>query len=285
MCNIWWQQFKSNYMSLQSLTKDLTGFFNQKQYQKCLDIIPKVKLELLKQGLLGNIDENKINVKDLEVTRSILEIGSLSVINLSKDGEFKNYIDQLRPFYQLKDLSPSDNQNKLMALYLLLLLSQGDLATFHIELETFQSDGLTIDELEKDKFLYFPIKVEKWLIDGDYNKLFEILNQDPEKYPCQEFNLFKSSLVDAVRFEIYKNLVKAYQKLPLDNFKNLLFLRTNDDYDSFIALFQDELNLSIKNGFVHLNDVSQLDFTEEPTDDALLIRNVLSYAREMETII
>nr|CAY67055.1 26S proteasome non-ATPase regulatory particle subunit [Komagataella pastoris] len=272
-------------MSLQSLTKDLTGFFNQKQYQKCLDIIPKVKLELLKQGLLGNIDENKINVKDLEVTRSILEIGSLSVINLSKDGEFKNYIDQLRPFYQLKDLSPSDNQNKLMALYLLLLLSQGDLATFHIELETFQSDGLTIDELEKDKFLYFPIKVEKWLIDGDYNKLFEILNQDPEKYPCQEFNLFKSSLVDAVRFEIYKNLVKAYQKLPLDNFKNLLFLRTNDDYDSFIALFQDELNLSIKNGFVHLNDVSQLDFTEEPTDDALLIRNVLSYAREMETII
>ncbi|GME80406.1 unnamed protein product [Ambrosiozyma monospora] len=159
-------------MSLEELTTKLTAHFNLDDYETCSKLLGKIKIELVKSNLLIPTLHTRTNPNDLIITRSILEIGALVSINLLKMKDFSNYITQLKPFYEIgvNEIPESKNKNKLISLYLLLLLTQDDLASFHIELEKFLNVGLSIDELEKDQYLSIPIKFEKWIIDGDFNK-------------------------------------------------------------------------------------------------------------------
>lgn len=276
-------------MSLEQLTTKLTENFNKEDYESCYKLLTPIKIQLIEHNLLVPSVQSNINPNDLIITRSILEIGALVSINLLKMQEFSNYITQLKPFYELKTLNndqfQSKEKNKLLSLYLLLLLTRDDLAMFHIELENFKNFNLNIDDLENDEFLSIPIKFEKWIIDGDFNKIFETLSSK-HKFPCKEFNLFESELLNSIRVNIATDLEKVYKSLPIENLKLILFLKEINETYEFIENF----NWNLINGVV---DFSKKDsrineetiIIDEISDKKTIIKNSLIYATEMESII
>lgn len=276
-------------MSLEQLTTKLTENFNKEDYESCYKLLTPIKIQLIEHNLLVPSVQSNINPNDLIITRSILEIGALVSINLLKMQEFSNYITQLKPFYELKTLNndqfQSKEKNKLLSLYLLLLLTRDDLAMFHIELENFKNFNLNIDDLENDEFLSIPIKFEKWIIDGDFNKIFETLSSK-HKFPCKEFNLFESELLNSIRVNIATDLEKVYKSLPIENLKLILFLKEINETYEFIENF----NWNLINGVV---DFSKKDsrineetiIIDEISDEKTIIKNSLIYATEMESII
>lgn len=69
-----------------------------------------------------------------------------------------------------------------------MLLTQGDYAGFHTELE-----GLELREdggkrVEEDKYLGYPIKLERWLMEGSYDLVWKAM--EGGKVPSEEYGVF-----------------------------------------------------------------------------------------------
>lgn len=281
--------------SLEDLTKQLKSAFDSKQYAQAEEFLTPIKILLIQNELLiPNFQKinNSHYVEDLVISRSILEIGALSSINLHDFDQFENYLQQLKVFYfntvQNEQLSKSVNKSKLISLYLLLLLSKGDVVKFHTELE-FLSNHLKI--LEGDLYLSYPIKIENWLLEGYYDKAWELISNknSEEKIKLKEFNIFNDTLLQAIRFEISRSIEKTYKKLPFSNAKYLLFLNSekevevfakeqNWEYSNSELRFNNDAN-DDKFGLVHDEEDSQLNNSEK------LVKNTLNYAREIDSII
>lgn len=273
-------------MSLEQLTAKLTENFNREEYESCFKLLTPIKIQLLEHNLLVPSIQSNVNPNDLIITRSILEIGALVSINLLKMQDFSNFITQLKPFYEIESIKSENNQmNKLLSLYLLLLLTQDDLSMFHIELENFQNFNMSVDELENDEFLSIPIKFEKWIMDGDFNKIYELISSK-HSFPCKEFNLFEGELLNSIRLNIANDLEKVYKQLPIENLKLLLFLKQTNETQQFIENF----NWNLTNGVVDFTKKNQsveeeTDVIGEINDEKTIIKNSLIYATEMESII
>lgn len=273
-------------MSLEQLTVKLTESFIQGDYETASKFLTPIKIQLIENNLLVPTLKTRIDLKDLIITCKILEIGALISFNLREMNNFSNFITQLKPFYEITEIrNESKEFRKLLSLYLILLLTQDDLALFHIEIENFQNYNMSVDDLEKDVFLSIPINFEKWIIDGDFNKIYDILSSE-HKFPCSEFNIFKDELLHSMRLNIANNLQKVYKELPLENLKLLLFLKQIDETKQFIENF----NWNCQNGIVYFNELDSkldnvLDIVDEINDEKTIVKNALIYASEMEKII
>ncbi|VVT43686.1 uncharacterized protein SAPINGB_P000099 [Magnusiomyces paraingens] len=243
-------------MSLEQLTKQFNAAFNNSQYEVAGKLLPQIKLELAKHGLLVP-KKNLSNVSDLLITRDILEKGIFTSIYLRNEDEFSRLISQIHPFFynttyrspsgQPALLPPSDNQYKIMALYLLLLLAKNKIAEFHTELETLSTlrpDGATaaataaspaapIEEiLESNTYLRYPVLLERWLMEGSYHKVWKAIT-DSSQVPAPEFSILGESLLYTVRDEIARSAECAYVSLPIDNARHLLYLDSDDELIEF----------------------------------------------------
>lgn len=263
--------------SLIALTKSLNTAFTSGDYESCQKLLTPLRIELIKARLLvpdfSKTETSNDYLNDLNVTKRILEIGALCNVNRRDFESFENYFSQLRVFYfsPKPSLSESENKSKLISLYLLILLSQGDVTKFHSELEFL---GKRIPNLEEDVFLSYPIKVEKWLMEGSYQRAWNLLNNE-SKVP--EFNIFSETLMDAIREEIGHNTELAYKKLPLFNVKALLFFKSEKDTEQFAL----EKGWSVSSGCVYFTK-------EEPTEyeqQTSIVEKTLDYAISLESII
>ena len=150
------------------------------------------KLVLLKNNAL--IPSQQTPTKTLLTARSILESGALLSIRAKDPQSFIRYYSQLQPFYDfpgdLQD-SPSSNRSKITGLYLLLLLSQGDYAGFHTLLESLivsEGSGPTGKSVEEDKYIRYPIELERNLMEGSYDQVWH--KTKGREVPGEEFALF-----------------------------------------------------------------------------------------------
>lgn len=169
--------------SFEARAHELAAAFSAKNYEKCATLLTPLKLLLAQLNILVPLPSSDVNL--LVLARDILEIGALTSIFLQDDALFSRYLAQLSPFYALKDqLSPpSANERKLIALRLLLLLSKNDIAEFHTELETLE------DEADTDPYIRYPVVLERWLMEGSYDKVWKATTQRSE-VPAEEFALF-----------------------------------------------------------------------------------------------
>lgn len=135
----------------------------------------------------------------------MLETGALLSIRLHELDAFTRYFLQLQPFYELRasalntgdDDTPSQ-RSKITGLYLLLLLTKGDYAGFHTVLEGLEIEGTAHEEgigmdLEGedeagDKYIQYPIKLERWLMEGSYDRVWGATKR--EGVPSEEFGEF-----------------------------------------------------------------------------------------------
>lgn len=275
-------------MALPKLTTELYLLYEKEDYERCQSIMPLVKLELIKNNLLvpdasntGSDDQ----LADLKIAQRILEIGALSALLSHQHAGFENNYAQLRSFYACPALHPDpeldSETTKVISLYLLYLLSQGLVASFHVEFEVlYNSKHYNTDS---DKYLGFPISLERHLMEGNYIKVWRLL-KDELALPCKEYSYFIPTLVNALRSEIARSLEKTYTHVPVSNCKSLLYFPQEQLDALFEAQLRDELNVDfwrIENNVVYFGNTENDAYVDGKTT----IRNVLSYAEQLESIV
>ncbi|CAH6718728.1 26S proteasome regulatory subunit Rpn12p [[Candida] jaroonii] len=275
-------------MSLQALTTELYKSFDGEDYDKCSKILVPIKIELIKHNLLVPIYNNtksEEQINDLKITQKILEIGALSSLLLNEYEGFENYFSQLKPFYTNNKIHAKKEHNtnctKIISLNLIYLLSQGLISKFHIELENLSYYQQF--DIENDKYLQFPINLEKSLMEGNYIKIWKLLNNE-DNLPCKEFKIFIDTLMNALRFEIAKSLEKSYTSIPINNCKNLLYIPQEESDSNFKQLIDElQMNWTFEKGYVYFNSDDNDEMNVDNSNK--IISDVLHYADQIESII
>lgn len=285
--------------TLGELVAALGQAFEQEDYAQCARLLAPVKVQLVKNKLLipqGSLLLQEQYVADLAISRRVLEIGALCNVRLLKLDEFHRFYSQLQQFYfddnVLEKLPESHDASKIVALQLLAALARGDVTSFHAQLEFL---GFRLTDLEQDQYLSYPIKLDRWLMEGSYQKAWDLLDAG-SKIP--EFDVFNDTLRNALRDEIAKSTELAYDSIPLSNVKALLFFSSEKDAEQFVLQKGWSITKSIVN-FPKVEsevDDMELDAGDELSKDNTLenkaiknqlnvIEKTLDYAINLETIV
>ncbi|CRK16382.1 hypothetical protein BN1708_017488, partial [Verticillium longisporum] len=200
---------------------------------------------------------------------------------------FTRYVHQLQPFYDLGPdaLRPNPaERNKITGLYMLLLLTQGRYAEFHSELESLatRDGGGDAEAVEGDRYLGYPIRLERWLMEGSYDRVWKAMKS--REVPCEEYSVFSEILTSQIRSEIASSSERAYPSLPISSTKSLLFL----DSEGAVVEFAKRRGWLIRDGNIYFPDTAEASVEEGGQQKELskmVIENTLGYARELETIV
>ncbi|KAI1808659.1 SAC3/GANP/Nin1/mts3/eIF-3 p25 family-domain-containing protein [Daldinia bambusicola] len=267
-------------------------------YSEASALLSRAKIQLLqlKAATPSAPGTPGASSQHLALARDIYEQGALFSIRARNPDAFTRYVSQLQPFYELPDIAGSGERNKVTGLYLLLLLTQGRYAEFHSELETLSTrakEGGT-GEIEGDRFLGYPIKLERWLMEGSYDRVWKAMKS--REVPSEEYGVFSEILTSQIRSEIASSSERAYPSLPLSSTKSLLFL----DSEGAVIDFARHRGWTVRDGHIYfptsaatvdgepVNVASEADAAaagEGKEFSRMVIENTLGYARELETIV
>jgi len=179
-------------------TSELSSILSQLQAstppspEKIASLLSSAKRQLLQLNAL--LPTPSTSPKVLSLARQTLEVGTILSIRLQNPDAFTRYFQQLAPFYELpsSSYSPQDDgqRNKVTGLYLLLLLTKGDYAEFHTVLEGLEVEFAAAGKagLEEDRFIGYPVKLERWLMEGSYDRVWKATGR--ESVPGEEFGVF-----------------------------------------------------------------------------------------------
>jgi len=158
-------------------------------YPTTLTLLSKAKLTLLKSHALSPSPTTPSAL--LPLAREVFETGALLSIRAKDPDAFTRYMHQLTPFYEL----PADRlsgehseKNKITGLYLLLLLTMGNYSGFHTELEGLELRVPKGKRVEDDRYLGYPIKLERWLMEGSYDLVWKAMAS--REVPSEEYGVF-----------------------------------------------------------------------------------------------
>jgi 26S proteasome regulatory subunit N12 len=178
-------------MSERDLQDILRKLKSSRDYADIPALLSKAKLTLLKLKALTPTAQTPSST--LLLAREVFEIGALLSIRATQPEAFTRYVHQLTPFYELpaQRLPTSGSEkNKITGLYLLLLLTQGDYAGFHTELEGLELREGREGDVEKDRYLGYPIKLERWLMEGSYDLVWKAMAS--REVPSEEYGVFSN---------------------------------------------------------------------------------------------
>ncbi|KAF3908855.1 hypothetical protein AA313_de0200732 [Arthrobotrys entomopaga] len=273
-----------------TLHAKLISSFTARTHTTTLPLLTTAKLALLKSNALIPSPSNPPQL--LSQARDILEIGALTSIYLSDTESFNRYYNYLQPFYKLSSLQPSQQESKILGLYLLFLLSQGDAGGFHTALEVLNQEGKGDSESgwQWGEYVRYPVTLERWLMEGSYDKVWEATRKN--KTPTEEFDVFTKILVMTLRQEIATSARRAYPSLPISNAKNLLFLDTEKE----VLAFAKQSNWEIRDGRIYFPPEDEYDTGDIPDTASVaaaksavhsgtIIENTIGYANELEQIV
>ncbi|KAF9057727.1 COP9 signalosome [Panaeolus papilionaceus] len=258
---------------LKSLYEELGRTFYSKQcdLNKCLALLPKLKMGLIEAGLL--LPQGNVNLGDLVVARDILEIGAFVSIRSRDVPSFDRYFAQLQTFYvdYSESLPASKREYAIRGLNLIRLLTQNRIADFHTTLES-----LDADVIAENPFIRHPVNLERWLMEGSYSKVWNAR----EEAPAEEYKFFVDSLMGTIRNEIASCEEAAYESLPLKDAATLLFFPNQSELLKFAQ--QRGWEVGLTGGTINFKRKSE-EKVEIPKQR--LIAASLAYARELEQIV
>lgn len=183
--------------TLQQLLAQLKTQGASLSYTESASLLSKAKLILLQLNALTPSAATPAHL--LPLARETYEQGALASIRARDPDAFTRYVQQLQPFYELPadTLAPNvPERNKITGLYLLLLLTQGRYAEFHSELESLASRDAGGDET--DRYLGYPIRLERWLMEGSYDRVWKATQS--REVPCEEYGVFSEVRTFPLRF-------------------------------------------------------------------------------------
>ncbi|QPG93892.1 hypothetical protein C2857_003394 [Epichloe festucae Fl1] len=253
-------------------------------YPEATALLSKAKLALLSLNALTPTHSSSPQL--LALARETYEQGALFAIRARNPDGFTRYVQQLQPFYELPStiLTPNlPERNKVTGLSLLLLLTQGRYAEFHTELEGLanRDGGGSAGDVEGDRYLGYPIRLERWLMEGSYDRVWKAMKSS--EVPCDEYGVFSEILKNQIRSEIASSSERAYPSLPISSTKSLLFLDSEGD----VIQFAKHRGWGVKDGQIYFPDAADSgeDHNQRKDVSQVIIENTLGYARELETIV
>ncbi|EJT75189.1 26S proteasome non-ATPase regulatory subunit 8 [Gaeumannomyces tritici R3-111a-1] len=274
----------------------------QLAYPDAAKLLSKAKLLLLQLGALtptiatpsaaavGASPSTSQPASQLALARETYEQGALYSIRARDADGFVRYVRQLSPLYELPASSLPPNlpeRSKVTGLYLLLLLTQGRYDEFHSELEALsarEGGGGSVD-VEGDRYLGYPIRLERWLMEGSYDRVWKAMKKG--EVPCEEYGVFSEILTSQIRSEIASSSERAYPSLPISSTKSLLFL----DSEGAVVDFAASRGWSVRDGHIYFPAAAAAGSASDDGGQAekpisqMFIENTLGYARELETIV
>ncbi|EGY20291.1 26S proteasome regulatory subunit rpn12 [Verticillium dahliae VdLs.17] len=282
--------------ALQQILSQLQAQGSSLSYADASAQLSKAKLALLKLNALTPSPTTP--AAHLALARDLYEKGALASIRARNPDAFTRYVHQLQPFYDLGPdaLRPNPaERNKITGLYMLLLLTQGRYAEFHSELESLatRDGGGDAEAVEGDRYLGYPIRLERWLMEGSYDRVWKAMKS--REVPCEEYSVFSEQptdmktdtlqiLTSQIRSEIASSSERAYPSLPISSTKSLLFL----DSEGAVVEFAKHRGWLIRDGNIYFPDTAEASVEEGGQQKELskmVIENTLGYARELETIV
>ncbi|KAK3903157.1 SAC3/GANP/Nin1/mts3/eIF-3 p25 family-domain-containing protein [Staphylotrichum tortipilum] len=267
-------------MAERELTTLLTHLKSAPSYPETTALLSRAKLLLLQLNALTPLPSTP--PAHLALARTTYEQGALASIRAKNPDAFTRYVAQLRPFYEIIPAGGDDERNKVTGLYLLLLLTQGLYGEFHSELEGLAAARGEEDGVEGDRYLGYPIRLERWLMEGSYDRVWKAMKEGG--VPCEEFGVFSEILTSQIRSEIASSSERAYPSLPLSSTKSLLFL----DSEGAVVEFARARGWAVKDGHIYFPSAQQQEGGEEEQEkemSQMVIENTLGYARQLETIV
>lgn len=192
---------------LDSLVRQLDHNISHNDHSTSASLLTRAKLALLRQHALLPTPSTPAPL--LQTAQHVLETGALISIRLQDAAAFTRYFQQLQPFYALTTSKHAahpkhkSERSKITGLYLLLLLSQGDYAGFHTQLESLEAvaeeQGSSLDD---DAFVQYPVRLEQWLMEGSYDRMWAGTRSD--QVPSEEFAIFSNvSEVSCLRVVVF----------------------------------------------------------------------------------
>nr|XP_037274761.1 26S proteasome non-ATPase regulatory subunit 8-like [Rhipicephalus microplus] len=239
--------------------------------KKCGELLGNLKVTLTQLPFLPTSDTS-VSKRELLLARDILEIGAQWSIKTRDIPSFERYLAQLKCYYldYQNDLPESAQKYELLGLNLLCLLAQNRVAEFHTELEL-----LPAKEIQSNVYINHPVRLEQFLMEGSYNKVFK----SKDNVPAANYSFFMDILLDTVRDEIARCIEKAYDRISSHEATRMLFLDSPQQTDVYAS----------KRGWTATHNVYQFSTEVKHTEDVIstedLASQAIGYARELEMIV
>lgn len=214
--------------------------------------------------------------------RETLEIAARHNLKNSDVKAFQRNYEQLKLYYfdqPIDNMQESKSMRELTGLYLLSLLAENRIGSFHCEIEL-----LNPVWVENDPFISLPVHLERNLTEGNYERIFAAST----KIPSEPYKVLMVAVLEMVRKEIALSLCNSCKIISLKNAAEWLFFKTPEDAMEFIQrmgwrLRPDRyINFARQKSQQELSGIAeqggQLKF-EEVRD------TVLDYAKRIEQIV
>lgn len=169
-------------------------------------LLPQMKILLLNLSFLPSASQTEtLDPRELVLARNTLEIGALWSIQNRDIPSFQRYVAQLKCYYfdYGSFLPDSAYKYQILGVNILSLLAQNRLAEFHTEMEL-----LTLEE-QKNVYIKYPIRLEQFLMEGSFHKVF----LDKGNVPAENYSFFIDILINTMRDEIASCIEKAYTQV------------------------------------------------------------------------
>jgi len=141
-------------------------------------------------------------------------------------------------------------------------------------------DG-SVGDVEGNRYLGYPVKLERWLMEGSYDRVWKAMASG--EVPSEEYGVFTEILTTQIRSEIASCSERAYPSLPISSSKNLLFLSSEGE----VVAFAHSRGWLVRDSRIYFPN-QQLESggsLDEKDMSKVTIENTLGYARELETIV
>ncbi|EEH10791.1 conserved hypothetical protein [Histoplasma capsulatum G186AR] len=281
-----------------------------KQFYQAEKLVQKTAPILHKLGAFSLTDS--VDDKLFCLAREALELSTITSLRLGENDPknqvlFTTGYKLLKPFYDreqalqmakdpaLQRLNPSASQrNKITALYLVYLLSEGNITEFDTVLAGLRD--VDEDSVKNDPLLKYPIDLAASMTDGRYNVAWEQLKHQTRnkknsgglsgqaKLP-EEFEIFSPVLLSTIRMWMAASAEKAYESLSISSAKDVLKLDSEGD----VVEFAQARGWVLRDGRIYFpqSEVEHAQGSETSVSHAsrAIIENGIGYAQQLGTIV
>ena len=285
--------------------------------QDGMKLLQQIKLARITGSTPGTTTTTSMTVSDLQYIQA-LECGIFLTIQLQDLDQFIRHYQLLQPLYQLysttsstsssSSSTPLPRKNHIIGLYLMSLLVTASSSEFHSELEllfaaaaaTSMESKNTTRHIYDDPYIQFPISLERKLMVGIYDEIFNMTLPCTTTYP-----FFMEQLVSTVRDAIADCMEVSYLSLSLPQTATIMKLDSNSTTTMAtsdpVRELLDYIEVAREDWIVHLDsntitfqqqqqqsnstNTTGMTMTGQDVPSQQWIQQTLTYATEMERII
>lgn len=184
--------------------------------------------------------------QEILLVREVLEHAVLLSARKKNVEEMERYFNMLRTYYDDVDVAlvpESSVMHLIIGLNLMRLLVCHRIAEFHSELERMAPEN------QRNQYLRFAMQLERYLMEGSYNKLLHARGQAPSN----EYVSVVELLEGTVRAEVGRCMPAAYASITVQDAGATMMIKSEEDVRS----------IGERNGWKTSEDGLQFEFSRD----------------------